>query len=115
LGVFLFAHNCDKQYKYSGLKPTSSFQFQLLICIFLKWHQDAVSIRQTHFAVSAANLSRRAKKYSVEASAKMCEAHKAYFGMPVGDQDKPWAPHSTCEHCKKILEGKMDNCSSLGW
>ncbi|XP_037400093.1 uncharacterized protein LOC119264997 isoform X2 [Pygocentrus nattereri] len=38
----------------------------------------------------------RVKKYSVEASAKMCEAYKAYFGMPVGDQDKPWAPHFTC-------------------
>jgi hypothetical protein len=35
--------------------------------------------------------------------------------MPVGDQDKPWAPNFTCEHCKKTLEGKMDNCSSLGW
>jgi hypothetical protein len=57
----------------------------------------------------------RAKIYSVEASAKMCEAYKAYFGMPVGDQDKPWAPHFTCEHCKKTLEGKMDNYSSLGW
>ncbi|KAL7849486.1 hypothetical protein SRHO_G00211090 [Serrasalmus rhombeus] len=34
----------------------------------------------------------------------MCEAYKAYFGMPVGDQDKPWAPHFTCEHCKKTLE-----------
>ncbi|XP_061409266.1 uncharacterized protein LOC133343591 isoform X2 [Lethenteron reissneri] len=42
----------------------------------------------------------RAKKYSVEASAKMCEAYKAYFGMPVGDQDKPWALHFTCEQCK---------------
>ncbi|XP_058859314.1 uncharacterized protein LOC131702005 [Acipenser ruthenus] len=47
----------------------------------------------------------RAKKYSVEASAKMCEAYKAYFGMPVRDQDKPWAPHFTCEYCKKTLEG----------
>ncbi|XP_058862618.1 uncharacterized protein LOC131704953 [Acipenser ruthenus] len=47
----------------------------------------------------------RAKKFSVEASAKMCEAYKAYFGMPVGDQDKPWAPHFSCEHCKKTLEG----------
>ncbi|KAL6461702.1 hypothetical protein MHYP_G00298470 [Metynnis hypsauchen] len=35
----------------------------------------------------------------------MCEAYKAYFGMPVGDQDKPWAPHFTYEHCKKTLEG----------
>ncbi|XP_076337542.1 uncharacterized protein LOC143239853 [Tachypleus tridentatus] len=35
----------------------------------------------------------------------MCETHKEYFSMPVGDQDKPWTPHFTCEHCKKTLEG----------
>ncbi|KAM5191561.1 uncharacterized protein ACMZJ9_000347 [Mantella aurantiaca] len=35
----------------------------------------------------------------------MCEAYKVYFGMPVGDQDKSWAPHVTCEYCKKTLEG----------
>ncbi|XP_061412233.1 homeobox protein MSX-2-like isoform X2 [Lethenteron reissneri] len=48
----------------------------------------------------------RAKKYSVEASSKMCEAYKAYFGMPVRDQDKPCAPHFTFEKCKKTLEGQ---------
>ncbi|XP_061419050.1 uncharacterized protein LOC133349530 [Lethenteron reissneri] len=47
----------------------------------------------------------RAKKYSVEASAKMCEAYKAYFGMPVGDKNKPWASHFTCEQYKQTLEG----------
>ncbi|XP_076359557.1 uncharacterized protein LOC143251981 isoform X2 [Tachypleus tridentatus] len=47
----------------------------------------------------------RAKTYSMTASAKMCEAYQAYFGMPVRDQDKPWAPHVTCEHCRKTLEG----------
>ncbi|XP_061431765.1 uncharacterized protein LOC133357688 [Lethenteron reissneri] len=47
----------------------------------------------------------RAKKYSVKVSAKMCEAYKAHFDMPVGDQDKPFAPHFTCEQCKKTLEG----------
>ncbi|XP_076370275.1 uncharacterized protein LOC143256659 [Tachypleus tridentatus] len=31
----------------------------------------------------------RAKTYSVTASAKMCEAYKAYFSMPTRDQDKP--------------------------
>ncbi|XP_069954790.1 uncharacterized protein [Cherax quadricarinatus] len=25
--------------------------------------------------------------------------------MPVVDQDKTWAPHVACEHCKKTLEG----------
>ncbi|KAL6458377.1 hypothetical protein MHYP_G00336070 [Metynnis hypsauchen] len=41
----------------------------------------------------------------------MCEAYKAYFGMPVGDQDKQWAPHFTCEHCKKTLE--VPHCPEL--
>lgn len=54
-------------------------------------------------------IKQRAKKYSVEVSAKMCEAYNAYFGMPVGDQDKPWAPHVSCEYCKKTLEGKVVN------
>lgn len=48
------------------------------------------------------------KRYSVEVSTKMCEAYKAYFGMPVGHHDKPWAPHLTCEHCEQTLEGTMD-------
>ncbi|XP_076036895.1 uncharacterized protein LOC143022524 [Oratosquilla oratoria] len=47
----------------------------------------------------------RAKKYSLERSPKMREAYKAYFGMPVGDQDKLWAPHFTCDLCKRTLEG----------
>ncbi|XP_076361843.1 uncharacterized protein LOC143252902 [Tachypleus tridentatus] len=47
----------------------------------------------------------RVKKYPMTASAKMYEVYKAYFGMLVGNQNKPWAPHFTCEHCKKTLEG----------
>lgn len=35
----------------------------------------------------------------------MCDAYKAYFGMPVGDQDKSWAPHVACANCKNTLEG----------
>lgn len=57
----------------------------------------------------------RARKFSVKACRKMCEAYKAYFGMPVGDLDKSWAPHFTCEYCKKTLEGKVNNCCSLRW
>ena len=26
--------------------------------------------------------------------------------MPVADQDKSWAPHCSCDYCKKTLEGK---------
>ena len=58
-------------------------------------------------------IKKKTKKYSVEASRKMCEAYKAYFGMPFGDQDKSWAPHFTCEYCKRTLEGKLNNCFSL--
>lgn len=47
-----------------------------------------------------------ANKYSLETGLKMCEAYNAYFGMPVGDQDKSWAPHFACENCKRTLEGK---------
>ena len=57
----------------------------------------------------------RVRKYSVKACHKMCKAYKAYFGMPVGDQDKSWAPHFTCEYCKKTLEGKVNNFCSLRW
>ncbi|XP_061410987.1 uncharacterized protein LOC133344802 isoform X2 [Lethenteron reissneri] len=35
----------------------------------------------------------------------MCEAYKAYFGMPVRDQDKPWAPHFSCKQLTQTLEG----------
>ena len=46
----------------------------------------------------------RAKKYSVSTSKKMTKAYFLYFGMPVGDQDKIWAPHFSCELCTKSLE-----------
>ncbi|XP_073511089.1 uncharacterized protein [Phyllobates terribilis] len=45
----------------------------------------------------------RARKYFVKACCKKCEAYNAYFGMPVGDEDKSWAPHFTCEYCNKTL------------
>src|SRR6218665_1950977 len=55
----------------------------------------------------------RTRKYSVKACRKMCEAYQTFFGMPVGDQDKSWALHFTCEYCKKTLEGEMNNCCLL--
>ena len=33
------------------------------------------------------------------------EAYLAYFGMPVGDQDKRWAPHLIWDYCRRTLEG----------
>lgn len=42
-------------------------------------------------------------------SVKLSEADKIYFGMTVGDQDKPLASHFTSELCKRTLEGKMES------
>ena len=55
----------------------------------------------------------RARKHSVLASAKMCEAYNSYFSMPVGDQDRTWAPHFACDYCKKTLEGKSCEYSAI--
>ena len=30
-------------------------------------------------------------------------AYKAYFQVPLGDQDKKWAPHIVCHSCEKML------------
>lgn len=30
-------------------------------------------------------------------------AYLAYFGMPLGDQDKLWAPHTVCKTCVELL------------
>src|SRR6218665_1076840 len=65
---------------------------------------DAFCYVRGHF------IKTRTSKYSVKACRKMC---KAYFSMPVGDQDKSWAPHFTFEYCKKIFEGKVNNCCLL--
>ena len=32
------------------------------------------------------------------------ETYLAYFGMPVGDQDKRRAPHVICDYCRRIFE-----------
>lgn len=56
----------------------------------------------------------RSKKYSLDISLRVCHAYRAYFGMPIGDQDKSWAPHVCCEHCKKTLEGWSIHFSLYG-
>ena len=48
---------------------------------------------------------KKAKKHALDASIRAKEAYLAYFEMPVGDQDKRWAPHVICEYCRRTLEG----------
>ena len=50
-------------------------------------------------------LQKKAKKHCLSKCIRATEAYYAYFGMPVGDQDKRWAPHVICEYCRRTLEG----------
>ena len=49
--------------------------------------------------------AKKAKKHRLENCIRAKEAYHAYIGMPVGDQDKRWAPHVMCEYCRRTLEG----------
>ena len=46
-----------------------------------------------------------AKKHCLESCIYAKEVYHAYFGMPVVNQDKPWATHIICEYCRRTLEG----------
>ena len=43
------------------------------------------------------------------------KAHLAYFGVKLGEQDKPWAPYSVCWSCveslRKWINGKRNSLS----
>ena len=43
--------------------------------------------------------------YKIVKGTKYCTAYRLYFGMDIGDQDKPWAPHIICGSCRSNLEG----------
>ena len=49
--------------------------------------------------------AKRAKKHCLSNCICAAEAYLHYFGMPVGDQDKQWAPHVVCDYCRRTLEG----------
>ena len=49
--------------------------------------------------------AKRAKKHCLNNCIRAGEAYLAYFGMPVGDQDKRWAPHVIYDYCRRTLEG----------
>jgi hypothetical protein len=44
-------------------------------------------------------------KRNIVPGTKLCTVYKVYFGVPVGDQDKFWAPHVCCGSCRSTLEG----------
>ena len=43
--------------------------------------------------------------YKIVKGTKYWTTYKLYFGMDIGDQDKPWAPHVICGSCRSNLEG----------
>ena len=49
--------------------------------------------------------AKRAKKHCLSNCIRAAEAYLHYFGMPVGNQDKRWAPHVICDYCRQTLEG----------
>ena len=44
-------------------------------------------------------------KHNVVLGTSFSAAYKAYFGVPVEDQDIFWAPHVHCGSCRSTLEG----------
>ena len=43
------------------------------------------------------------KKRQRKISAFIKKVYFAYFGLKLGDQDKPWAPHNVCKTCEEDL------------
>ena len=45
------------------------------------------------------------QKHKISPGMKLVTAYSAYFGIPIGDQDKTWSPHVFCRSCRSTLEG----------
>ena len=43
------------------------------------------------------------KRQKREFTNKLRKAYLRYFGCAIGDEDKPWAPHSVCLSCMSGL------------
>ena len=50
----------------------------------------------------------RGTKIVLKKHSSICQAYHFYFGIPIGDQNKKWAPHVSCGHCSKTLLGKIN-------
>jgi hypothetical protein len=44
-------------------------------------------------------------KHNIVPGMKFCTVYRAYFRVPVGEQDEFWAPHVCCGSCQSLLEG----------
>ena len=49
-------------------------------------------------------IGKKESKKLISSNPRLAYAYEAYFRMPIGDQDKSWAPHFSCEYCRRTLE-----------
>ena len=52
--------------------------------------------------------AKRTTKHCLNNCIRAGDACLAYFGMPVGDQEKRWAPHVICDYCRCTLRGLVN-------
>ena len=50
-------------------------------------------------------LGSKQQKHKISLGTKLVTAYSAYFGMPIGDQDKTWSPRVCCRSRRSTLEG----------
>lgn len=50
-------------------------------------------------------LTRSAEKRLIDLNDLASQSYKAYFGINIINQDKPWAPHYMCDKCRRNLTG----------
>ncbi len=65
---------------------------------------ELVDSLQTHSAMSGYYIGPRQIKHKIAPATKFLIAYEVYFVMPMGDQDKSWAPHFCCKSCRSTLE-----------
>ena len=58
-----------------------------------------------HFVTSVASIHFLVKRRNILLFVK--HAYKAYFQVPLRDQDKKWAPHIVCHNCEEMLRDWM--------
>lgn len=74
--------------------------------LFSGWLLEDVKILQIPFAMCVVIiLEKKQVSHKIVKGSKLWIAYRLYFGMPMGDLDKSWAPHVICGSCRSTLEG----------
>ena len=62
------------------------------------------------FCYACDNFTMKAQRRSITPNLK--KIYKLYFGCPLGDQDKKWAPHQICTSCSSGLRNWLNKRTS---